>query len=103
MSQRGLFDRAPPVCIGGDPSCPCQDGDLCHYRDSPDGTTKALPLPSKPLRFCNACQFLQGPANEQYLALGLFRCARGVPYSHFSTVRDDGAPRECERGLYADE
>jgi len=19
-------------CIGGDPTCPCQDGDACHYR-----------------------------------------------------------------------
>lgn len=21
-----------PACIGNDPFCPCQDGDLCHYR-----------------------------------------------------------------------
>lgn len=27
-------------CIGSDPLCPCQDGDLCHYRSSLDGTTK---------------------------------------------------------------
>lgn len=20
-------------CIGNDPSCPCQDGDACHYRE----------------------------------------------------------------------
>ena len=28
-------------CIGNDPTCPCQDGDLCHYVDGPD--TKAWP------------------------------------------------------------
>ena len=22
-------------CIGNDPSCPCQDGDVCHYVDAP--------------------------------------------------------------------
>ena len=22
----------PEPCIGHDPACPCQDGDLCHYR-----------------------------------------------------------------------
>lgn len=31
-------------CIGNDPACPCQDGDLCHYKDSPDGKTKAMPV-----------------------------------------------------------
>ena len=30
------------VCPGGDPTCPCQDGDLCHY-EGPD----AWPIPSK--------------------------------------------------------
>lgn len=28
----------------GDPACPCQDGDACHYRDGKDGT-KAWPKP----------------------------------------------------------
>jgi len=32
-------------CIGRDPLCPCQDGDACHYRDTP--TTKAWPVPEK--------------------------------------------------------
>jgi hypothetical protein len=22
----------PTPCIGGDPTCPCQDGDACHYK-----------------------------------------------------------------------
>lgn len=35
----------PPTCIGKDPSCPCQDGDICHYRDSADGT-KGWPIPA---------------------------------------------------------
>ncbi len=30
-------------CIGNDPACPCQDGDACHYKDTP--TTKAWPIP----------------------------------------------------------
>ena len=32
-------------CIGEDPLCPCQDGDACHYRDTP--TSKAMPIPNK--------------------------------------------------------
>lgn len=41
----------PEPCIGNNPSCPCQDGDLCHYKDSPDGKTKAMPISAqrKPL------------------------------------------------------
>ena len=36
-------------CIGSDPACPCQDGDACHYKDTP--TTKAWPIPqSEPKR-----------------------------------------------------
>jgi hypothetical protein len=33
---------AEPVCPN--PTCPCQDGLVCHYVDTP--TTRALPLPS---------------------------------------------------------
>lgn len=32
-----------PVCIGNDPLCPCQDGDVCHYVATED--TPAWPLP----------------------------------------------------------
>lgn len=50
--------QAPPTqpqqavaCIGGNPSCPCQDGDACHYQDAADGT-KAMPIqPHAPLSF----------------------------------------------------
>ena len=31
-------------CIGNNPTCPCQDGDACHYRDAADGT-KGWPVP----------------------------------------------------------
>lgn len=31
-------------CIGGDPTCPCQDGDLCHYVDDPVTGTKAMQI-----------------------------------------------------------
>ena len=30
-----------PNC--GDPLCPCQDGDICHYVDDPVSGTKAFP------------------------------------------------------------
>jgi len=30
----------PTTCAFGDPTCPCQDGDLCHYVD--DGASKAM-------------------------------------------------------------
>ncbi len=33
-------------CIGADPTCPCQDGDPCHYRDDPTNGTKAWPIPA---------------------------------------------------------
>lgn len=41
-----LFHREydPKPCIGNDPLCPCQDGDVCHYRDLPD--SPAMPVPS---------------------------------------------------------
>lgn len=32
-------------CPHGDPACPCQDGDLCHYEDDPATGTKAWPCP----------------------------------------------------------
>lgn len=33
----------PGSCIGQNPACPCQDGDACHYEDTP--TTKGWPVP----------------------------------------------------------
>ena len=39
---------APMACIGADPTCPCQDGAACHYRDAADGT-KGWPIPVPPL------------------------------------------------------
>lgn len=33
----------PGSCIGQNPTCPCQDGDACHYEDTP--TTKGWPVP----------------------------------------------------------
>lgn len=32
-------------CPFGDPLCPCQDGDICHYVDDPVTGTKAWPPP----------------------------------------------------------
>jgi hypothetical protein len=33
---------ADEPCAFGDPLCPCQDGDSCHYRDIPDSPAMAL-------------------------------------------------------------
>lgn len=32
-------------CVYGDPTCPCQDGDLCHYVDDPETGTPAMAPP----------------------------------------------------------
>lgn len=32
------------ACPRGDPLCPCQDGDSCHYEDT--ATTRAMPPPA---------------------------------------------------------
>lgn len=29
-------------CAGNDPACPCQDGDVCHYRDDPITSTDGI-------------------------------------------------------------
>lgn len=47
---------AAAPCIGNDPSCPCQDGDLCHYKDSPDGKTKAWAAPAEPTAAWMICE-----------------------------------------------
>jgi hypothetical protein len=36
-------------CPFGDPTCPCQDGDVCHYRDDPVTGTKAMIPPPRRL------------------------------------------------------
>lgn len=38
---------APPrkACPYGDPACPCQDGDSCHYEDTVDTQAMAPPAP----------------------------------------------------------
>ncbi len=39
-------------CPHGDPHCPCQDGDACHYEDV--GDSKAWPAP-EPVKVCPIC------------------------------------------------
>lgn len=41
-----LFTAATKPCIGRDPTCPCQDGDACHYVDLPG--SPAMPIPPRP-------------------------------------------------------
>lgn len=44
---RRLYERRPgDPCPEGDPTCPCQDGDVCHYQDDPETGTQAWPLPA---------------------------------------------------------
>lgn len=33
-----------PICKGGDPFCPCQDGDACHYVDMPGSPAMTISL-----------------------------------------------------------
>jgi len=49
--HQALYSDCVP-CIGGDPYCPCQDGDLCHYRGPdawpiPRRDTENMPLDAK--------------------------------------------------------
>lgn len=41
-------DARAPSCSYGDPSCPCQDGDPCHYEDTADTTAMTPPRPEQP-------------------------------------------------------
>lgn len=47
MDGQACFVGGGMRCIGKNPTCPCQDGLACHYRDAEDGT-KGWPVP-KPL------------------------------------------------------
>lgn len=42
-----MVPPAPPrkACPHGDPACPCQDGDPCHYEDTVDTKATAPPAP----------------------------------------------------------
>ena len=42
--RRRVLPASTPPCIGQDATCPCQDGDPCHYVAYPG--TAALPLPT---------------------------------------------------------
>jgi hypothetical protein len=41
--KKAVDHVSPDPCIGGDKSCPCHDGDACHYKDLPG--SPAMPLP----------------------------------------------------------
>jgi hypothetical protein len=38
------------ACPYGDPTCPCQDGDPCHYEPMPNAPTEEGKLPMLPPR-----------------------------------------------------
>ena len=65
-------DARQEPCIGKDPACPCQDGLLCHYRDSPDGKTKGWPVPP-----VSDCQY----AKDVDMAKDGWRCVGECQYS----------------------
>ena len=45
LGQEIEQEQQAEPCIGKDPRCPCQDGDVCHYKDC--GGTKARPVPQE--------------------------------------------------------
>lgn len=51
--------RAVQPCIGNDATCPCQDGDPCHYRDH--GDTKAMSPPATPENIERAWEAASAP------------------------------------------
>jgi hypothetical protein len=65
-------------CIGNDPTCPCQDGDACHYRDAADGT-KGWPVP----------QTEPKPAPASGDDLGVYK---GMADSYRNDAEPTGAP-----------
>ena len=52
--RMGELARLIMSCSYGDPSCPCQDGDPCHYEDTADTTAMTPPRPVAERR-CNGC------------------------------------------------
>jgi hypothetical protein len=45
-----MTESKTTTCIGNDPSCPCQDGDMCHYRGP-----NAWPIPNVIITLCADC------------------------------------------------
>lgn len=47
------------ACVHGDPTCPCIDGDGCHYEAAPDAPTesgkKPLHCPTTGIVGCEVC------------------------------------------------
>jgi len=45
-THRPWFYRLLPTkCVGNDPTCPCQDGDACHYKGKDPWPIKSKPAP----------------------------------------------------------
>jgi hypothetical protein len=42
----GVPGAETPACPFGDPTCPCQDGDVCHYVNDPLSETMAMTPPA---------------------------------------------------------
>lgn len=49
--KHGYLHTCKKPCPHGDPLCPCQDGDLCHY-EGPN----PMPAPAEPFT-CDECGF----------------------------------------------
>jgi hypothetical protein len=41
-TEQGISEQCPH----GNPTCPCPDGDWCHYEDDPETGTKAMRCPT---------------------------------------------------------
>lgn len=43
---RAALSTAKEGCAGNDPTCPCQDGDACHYKTYGDSPAMEIPPPT---------------------------------------------------------
>lgn len=54
-----LLEAEPYDCPHGDPTCPCRDGDACHYESYPATfaypASEALPCPRTGVLGCHIC------------------------------------------------
>lgn len=56
------------TCIHGDPTCPCQDGDACHYEACPDAPTESgknpMRCPTSGVIGCTSCGHSDNSARD---------------------------------------
>lgn len=76
-------------CIANDPTCPCRDGDACHYVAYPG--SPAVPLPPPPRCGVKGCTLNHGPDASWVNTVGL------ETRTHFEGDRHDRWTVTCLR------